>query len=236
MTRGQSSGMRQPFTLPKYVREAMQRRNQPALFDLEPPTPVSQPPPPAAAAIPELESEPILALAPNHLNSGVHPAFSFERTAMTNNDKTDTDTFGPTTPQPEQERELSTEQVRALLEDRVEAWQERVDYLRDFERGATTEDDRRRCQARADVATDALMDFRRLRKIEREAHAATHAENDRLRAALAEAEARERRLRSAVRRWRQMSQNAFTEEDFDGLECAATEVEDILATAQEVQE
>lgn len=61
--------MRQPLTLPKYVREAMQRRNQPALFDLEPPTPVSQPPPPA----PEPES--VQALDPNYLNLGKSPVF-----------------------------------------------------------------------------------------------------------------------------------------------------------------
>ena len=63
-----------PLTLPKWAREAMQGRNQPALFDLEPPIPISRPPPPAPVPA-TAEPEPILALEPNHLNSGVPPVF-----------------------------------------------------------------------------------------------------------------------------------------------------------------
>lgn len=72
MTQGQSSGRPRPLTLPKWARDALHKRNQPALFDLEPPTPISQPPPPAPAA-PELECPPTV--HPNHLNAGKPPVF-----------------------------------------------------------------------------------------------------------------------------------------------------------------
>lgn len=140
---------------------------------------------------------------------------------MTSDETPDTDTFGPqaTVPQPEQVRAWDSEYLRDLLDcAEPDNWQ--MVALPTGElimRGIQPIDGQ--LMLLSDAITRDLL--------------ATRAENARLKAALAEAEAREGRLLRAVEQWRQMSRCSMSDADFDGLEYAASEVEIIIAaTAQ----
>ena len=153
------------------------------------------------------------------------------------------------TPQPEQAQELSTEQVRVLLSGITPGkWEHYAgvssnEYHRGFQitnsemmlgyvhaLSSTGRDDDGTGAANAALMAASPTLARDL-ITEREAHAATRTENARLRAALAEAEAKIGRAEALVSIWRQRS-IAWGGEFGTAMKRAANELEQALATAQ----